>query len=117
MSELSIEKLKELLLEANQKQSEDLLDGISLRVTKQLEETSEDIKELKDRCLFLERKTRKNNVVIFGLDNVSNTDLAGATLLKLNGILGLNFSISDVSNVYKIGRSEKPPVIVEFVSY
>lgn len=72
---------------------------------------------MESKCLFYERKLRKNNIVVFGLDNVNKSDLAEYTLEKLNKALDLNFKINDVNNVYKIGRSEKPPVVVEFISY
>lgn len=117
MSEVTLAQFKDLLSQANKIQSEELLKEIKAGVTKQLREPYERIEKLENKCLLWERKLRKNNIIVFGLDNVNNSDLAKYTLEKLNDVLDLNFNINDINNVYKIGRSEKPPVIVEFISY
>lgn len=117
MTEVTLAQIKDLLSQANKVQSEELLKEIKADVTQQLKESNERIEKLENKYLFYERKLRKNNIIIFGLDNVDNTDLVRYTLGRINEVLDLNFSDSDINNVYKIGRSEKPPVIVEFISY
>lgn len=70
---------------------------------------------LENKSLLLDRKIRKNNIVIFGLKTEKSTGLLEEVLQKLNEILGIKLVENDVNNVYRIGN--KSTIIVEFISY
>lgn len=106
----------ELLL---QKQTVEITTGINKtinQVNKKIANNIEKIEETKRRCLYLERKQRKNNVIIFGL-KIDETPILLQTLNKLNEVLGVNISKTDINNIYPLGKNSKPPVLLEFISY
>lgn len=116
-------ELYQIILEANQVQSNQLKKDIKndLQTTvdalsKKIDETVIQNVYLQKKCLYLERKLRKNNIIIFGLDPQKETLIAD-TINTLNRLLNLNISKSDINNIYIVGTSEKPPVIVEFLSF
>lgn len=39
------------------------------------------------------------------------------TLQKINELLGTNIVGTDINNIYTIGKAERPPIIIEFISY
>lgn len=120
MSQLNLHTIKELLIEANKAQTAELkteLDKVNQRYDRRLKSINTKINKLQTRSLALERKARKNNIIIFGLDKVENEILLDATLGKVNELLGTDFALKDVNNIYTIGHQEKPPVVIEFISY
>lgn len=76
--------------------------------------------QLKQRVDFLERKIRKNNIVIFGLPD---SDLKGSALVdwfvkEIKSLLLIDLSKSDISNAYFKGKqSRKKVLVVEFSNY
>lgn len=113
--------LYQLINQANEKQTADITDkfnGIINILKNELNRITQENLLLKKKCLVLERKVRRNNVVIFGLPPVeNNSDLLKGTVQKLNDLLDTSIHERDINNIYKIGKSDKPPVIVEFISY
>lgn len=110
-----------LLLKANKKQTEDInakIDtSISLLKTS-VDATNQEVDSLKKRCINLERRIRQNNIIVFGAISLfTSQSLASDTILLLNNLLGVTLKTDDINNVYKIGKSENPPIIVEFVSF
>ena len=71
--------------------------------------------KLESKIITLERKIRKNNIVIFGLGLESNESLVVNTINKLNSLLETAFTEADINNIYKIGN--KDTTIVEFLSF
>lgn len=71
---------------------------------------------IENKLLAIERRARKNNVVIFGM-KVDQTAIFGSTLQQINTLLGLKLSEGDVNNIYKIGKSDTAPIIVEFLAF
>lgn len=119
MTEITKEIIEELLETANKKQSAELkeyLDENIKDVNEKIRKTAEKLRKLEERCVLLERKQRKNNIVLFGIET-SNENLSTVVLKKLNETLETSLEITDFNNVYKINRSPKSPVIVEFVSF
>lgn len=118
------EKTEEIKTEFKQRTNE-----LALEIQKKSEHYEERIRKLEQEnntlqktVIELQRKTRKNNIIIFGLQiNSANngTTLANAVIEELAKLLEINISISDISNIYKIGTeiTEKSPIIVEFISY
>lgn len=110
--------LYNLLSRDRQKQTEELRSEFQHLVTNKLENQNRELEILKNRCIQLERKIRKNNVLIFGMKNTTdNKNLFNDTQQMLSNILGVNITVNDINNIYKIGDNEKAPVIVEFISY
>lgn len=117
--ELTTAQLYDLLLEANTKQTQELkseIQSATQNLTEKIERANEEIKKLKLKNLLLERKNRKNNIVIFGLET-NNDNLLMHTISTLNELLGTNIRENDINNLYKLKNVGKPPVIVEFVTY
>lgn len=113
------QELYDLIIQANKEQTAELRKDIKSceeNLTSQLKKNISKVKKLENRCLYLERKVRKNNIVIFGTD-FENDNLVQLTISKLNELLGLQLTTDDINNIYKIGQSPKPPVVVEFISY
>lgn len=89
---------------------------IKVGITTKIQRLEQEVTALESRCVYLERRTRKNNIVVFGLD-VNKDNLLEETLEILNRHLGINLSTSDINNIYTVGAADKPPVIVEFISF
>lgn len=70
-------------------------------------------KVIKDKLIAVERKIRKNNIVIFGTTFDSN--IVDNVLKIFNEVIGVNIQESDLNNIYKLGK--KNVIIVEFLSY
>lgn len=115
MGDLTLDNIKSLLDNQTKQITHDIKPDLE-DINRRLYGQKQRIERLEDRCLFLERKVRKNNVVIFGLA-VDNSELAVNTLKQINQLLDLIFSINDINNVYKIGKSDNSPIVVEFLSY
>lgn len=113
MGEITATLLEELLAKQTQQITQDNLKNLQL-IQKAADKK---FKKLEERCLYLERKLRKNNIVLFGLSVDDTTSLIQLTLDKINSLLGLNFTNADINNVYRIGKGKERPVIVEFVSF
>lgn len=71
-----------------------------------------------NRCLNLERTTRKNNIIIFGL-SIDNHDISllEFALNKLNSLLEIDLRESDINNIFIIKSDKGDLVKVEFISY
>lgn len=75
------------------------------------------LQETNDRCLHFERVIRKNNVMIFGLNTNPDDGFLQKTLDTLNQYLETDILASDINNIRRIGKGQKQPVILEFISY
>lgn len=111
MGELTLANIEELLARQTIQINQNISDNLKL-----LQSNENRVKKLEQRCLYLERRLRRNNIVIFGL-SIDGTDLSNQTLLKLNSLLDLNITIRDINNIHKIGKNSTPPIVVEFVSF
>lgn len=95
----------------------ELTDSIQ-NITKTVSENQKEIDALVTKVNFLERKIRKNNIIIFGIDIKSKLNILEETLQVLNSRLGINLSKEDVNNIYIINREDgNSPVVVEFISF
>lgn len=115
MAELTLDGIKKLL----DNQTQQITTNVNSTLAKlkdALRKNQENTQKLQERCLFLERKVRKNNIVVFGLD-IEDSKLIEETISTLNKHLGLNITANDINNIYKIGKSKQPPIVVEFISF
>lgn len=75
--------------------------------------------EIENRLEHIERKIKKNNIVVFGLEiNTYHTSaLVEAVTSFFETHLETKVELSEINNIYTIGRSHKKPIVIEFVSY
>lgn len=75
--------------------------------------------DLQNRIEELEKANRKNNLVIFGLNNIIHSEkITTETIISnLNELLGLNLLETDLNNIYTLGKSKQSPIKLELVSY
>lgn len=116
---MNYEEIFKIVKQANEIQTKSLKEEIKNvvnEVSSKVDSTISEIGNLKKRNITLERKIRRNNIVIFGLETTKQ-DLLQNTVAQLNTLLGLSIADSDINNIYTVGKTQKPPVILEFVSY
>ncbi|CAG9822919.1 unnamed protein product [Phaedon cochleariae] len=117
-----MEKLYEEIVNSK-KEIKNAIEASEVRLLMKIETFSEKIKklekentELKEKIETLERNGKKNNIVVFGLtkkfedlsvDNICN---------QLNKILDVEINISDINNLYRLGKAENSPIKIEFLS-
>ncbi|CAH0559663.1 unnamed protein product [Brassicogethes aeneus] len=82
-----------------------------------IEQLETDNTTLKRQVLTLERKSRKNNIVIFGLNTVTPTNIIEEVLKLFKETLLVPISEQDLSHIYTIGKSAEKPIVVEFISF
>lgn len=72
--------------------------------------------QLKDKVELLEISSRKNNIVIYGLDATRNKTIS-SVCEKINALLHIKLIDADIDGIAILGNSEKSPIKVEFVSF
>lgn len=71
--------------------------------------------DLQKRVELLDRKSRTNNLLVFGLENP--TEITPDNICKeIKKLLGIDLSVAEVNNVYPLGRSSKCPIKIELIS-
>lgn len=132
--------LKRIIEEANKNQTKELqvnindvkseINEIRKIIHQEIEkrkEIEEKYIELKNKYDILEKKTRKNNIVIFGLhynpsESVKNTEakqhLLDFTIKKIDHLLGVQINPSEVDDIINFGKKEtNKPILVKFCSF
>lgn len=71
---------------------------------------------LNDKIEALEITTRKNNIIIFGLEDSEEVSPSGICK-NLKKLLNVDVHTSDLNNLYKLRTQGRNPLKVEFVSY
>lgn len=125
------EQLYSLLLKIEKqntgiKEDIDELKKISGSQAAGLEEAKQKIKELtveneslKKRVEFLDRETRRNNVILFGIKEVDRRLLASHLIDLVSQKLGIGLRLEDINGVTYLGKQQdnKPrPVKLELIS-
>lgn len=64
---------------------------------------------------MLDRKSRKNHIIIFGLKNPTKEHLK--KIVEINNLRNINLTVEDINNTYPLGRSDKFPIKVELISH
>lgn len=80
---------------------------------KQLENEN---KELKNNIERLERKSKENGIMIFGLKKNEEVISLDSTLNELKNLLGVSVSEKDINNFISFKNSRNNPVKIDFVS-
>lgn len=87
------------------------------KITETVEHLKTEVREIKNKNLLLERRVRKNNVIIFGV-NLNTDNILKETLDTINHHLHTNLVESDINNIRLVGRGQRSlPIILEFVSF
>ncbi|KAG5891844.1 hypothetical protein JTB14_030149 [Gonioctena quinquepunctata] len=73
--------------------------------------------QLDKSSINLERHSRKNNIIIFGLGKLSHSNLVKEVIQKLNSILGINLNEQDLNNKFPLNPVAEAPIKLEFLSY
>lgn len=72
--------------------------------------------QLQTSITKLQRRIKKNNIVIFGTKNLEEN--LWVTILELfKNTLEIDISEKDINDIYKIGKNENNPVVIEFISF
>lgn len=88
-----------------------------INVKNKIQDTNIQIEKVQKKQIFLERRARRNNILFFGLKVENRNNLINDTLSKLNHLFSLNIETNDINNLYKVGKTETAPILIEFVSY
>lgn len=127
---ITIEDLHDLLNTVI-KQNNDLKTEV-VNNRKIIEKQNENIRRLEGRVLKLEtenetlrekfeviqRERKRNNIVIFGVDENKNIPLVDIVKGLFSDKLNLNIENTDFKNIYRIGKvhnNNKKPIVIEIV--
>lgn len=72
--------------------------------------------EIEEKLEQLDRLGRKNNIIIFGLQQPQQIT-AQSICQEIKRLIDVNISLSDLNNFYPLGKEEYCPLKVEFISY
>lgn len=134
-----LESFKQIIDEANKNQTkvlQDIINDVKTEINeikntinqeiKKRKEIEEKYKELKVKYDTLDKQTRKNNIVIFGLKYNPNKNIKNAeakknllefTLKELRRLLGVQINPTEVNDIFSIGNQDtNKPVLVKFCS-
>lgn len=72
--------------------------------------------QLQKNVIQLERKVRKNNLVIYGINNLER-NICDAILKIFREKLEVDITENDINDLYKLGKHNTSPVLIEFISF
>lgn len=112
----SANKNKEEITEKIQTENEKILNLLNEQNEK-VQDLEERYKLLEDKYVKLDRQLRKNNVLIFGLNQTNNSGFEESVLTRINQLLNTDFSLLDCNNIYPIKSQKTNPIKIEFISH
>lgn len=71
--------------------------------------------DLKGKLELLDRNSRKNNLVVFGVQNPTEVT-PDSICREVKNLVGVDLTVAEISNIFPLGRSNKCPVKIELVS-
>lgn len=114
-----LEEIKQIKLELKS-----VIEAAEVRITLKVEEISRRINKLEKDNNFtagkleeLERKTKENNIIIFGLKHPKQNIPIDFIITELKNIIGIDIQETDLNNVYPLGKTDSCPIKIEFVSF
>lgn len=126
MNETQNNITNQLILEEilrNRTELKNTIEASETRLLKQVEELNNKLNnlekenaDLKNKIKILETKNKKNNIVLFGLEN-SEKISPQFICQQLKRHLDVDVIEADINNLYLSGNSQNGPVVVEFLSY
>lgn len=120
-----LEEIKRLICDSNTELA-NKIENLYLELTASVKilnnkigELQSENKHLKDRVELLERKGRRNNIIIFGLAIAENTNVVNFVAQSLSDLLKIQVTRGEINNAYLVGQKalNVRPVIVEFVNF
>lgn len=115
----SMSELYKLIVASNEKQTENIkkeLHSNIERITANIDSSEQKIKAIQKKQLDFERRQRRNNIIVFGIETTDG-NLVQQVLDILNNLLGTSLVEQDIDNLYRVGRNTNSPVLIEFISY
>lgn len=89
------------------------------KANKEITELRKENTALKQKVSQLGKAARNQNLVVFGISYDINENkhlLLDSILNKINTVSDANFTINDIIDLYRVGKTDKHPIIVKFVS-
>lgn len=108
--------MESVTLASIRKLLEEQTDTIVRKFKKEIDDRDRKIQNLGRTCLYLERKLRKNNVIIFGLQ-LNKNNLVNHVITEVNRIFSTSITAEDINNVYAVNKRDNSPVVIEFLSF
>ncbi|XP_057663191.1 uncharacterized protein LOC130898139 [Diorhabda carinulata] len=117
----------EIILEeiiSSKEELKSLIEAVEVRLSLKIEDLYRKLnkveaenRHLSNKIENIERKTKENNIVIFGLDTKPEEITPEYICNELGRLVNVTINESDLNNIYSLGRKERAPIRVEFVSY
>lgn len=82
-----------------------------------VDQLEEENAALRERNEFLERNSRRNNIVVFGLGGQSVDLTVDYIRDRLCELVGIEIQRVDINNFYRLGKNLNSPIKIEFTSY
>lgn len=95
-------------------------DNILLKIEElkhKVDQLEEENAALRERNEFLERNSRRNNIVVFGLGGQSVDLTVDHIRDRLCDLVGIEIQRVDINNFYRLGKNLNSPIKIEFTSY
>lgn len=70
-------------------------------------------RQLKNKVEILDRESRRNNLVIFGLNSVPREVSVDFISSQIKQLLDVQLDESNINNLYKLGNAENSPIKLE----
>lgn len=109
------ERIREELKDEIQKMNGKLIEKIDT-CFKNVNELENKLKTLEYRCVNFERYTRKNNILIFGLNIPERVDQIEWVLNRIKELIGVDVTANEINNIFPIKVGNKKPIKIEFIS-
>lgn len=101
-----------------------LVEALEVRITLKIEDVNRRINKLEieneqlaNKIENLERKSKENNIIIFGLSAVPGEITREYIKKEIKKLVDVNIAESDLNNVYPLGKTNNPPIKIEFTSF
>lgn len=101
-----------------------VIEAVEVRLSLKVEEINREVYRLKkeNRLLHetiekLDRKSKENNIVIFGLKHPPQNISASFILTELKRLTDVDVNEIDLNNFYSLGKTDSCPIKVEFISF
>lgn len=82
-----------------------------------VEELNKKYNKLESHFQNIERQIRKNNIIIFGLEVKTGSDLLSFVINQIKNLLNIDLLESEINNVYVLKVNNGTPIKIEFVTY
>lgn len=107
----------------NRKEIKSAIEASESKLLLKIEELNHRINQLEsenstlsEKVEVLEKITKKNNIIVYGLENLE--DISPTSICRqLKNLLDVQISEADFNNIYRLKTQGKKPLKIEFISY